>query len=162
MKGWNEWQPWQRTTTLVVAALLVLYGIFLAVVLPSDGTTVHVTMDAGTNPDGSMFFRCDAGGSDSGICDPLGSNGNPDQAKITVHKRDRLALTVRSLDGGGRAHDVKMEGIAYFMPPARMEMELQHPIQTKTVTMWSSGTFHVRCELPGHEGKGMWATVVVE
>jgi hypothetical protein len=161
MKPFKEWAPWQRYTTIGVAVLLVLYGVFLAVVLPSSGTTVHVTMDAGTNPDGSMYFRCDIGASDTDACSPTGSSGNLDQAKITVHKRDKLQLTVRSLDGGGRAHDVKMEGIAYFLPPARMEMELQHPVQTKTVTMWMAGTFHVRCELPGHEGRGMWATVVV-
>jgi hypothetical protein len=159
--AFKDWKPWQRITTIAVAGVLLLYGVFLAVVLPSNGTTVHVTMEAGTNVSGSMFFRCDPTASDAGACSATGASGNPDQAKITLHKRDRLALTVRSLDGGGRAHDVKMEGIAYFLPPARMEMELQKPSQSKTVTMWMGGTFHVKCELPGHEGKGMWATIVV-
>jgi uncharacterized cupredoxin-like copper-binding protein len=54
-----------------------------------------------------------------------------------------------------------MDGMAYFMPPERMEMEMHKDTQSRTITAWMSGTFHIKCEIPGHEGKGMWATLVV-
>ncbi|MEA3135932.1 MAG: hypothetical protein QOJ26_973 [Thermoplasmata archaeon] len=161
MKPFKEWKPWQKYTTFAVAGILVLYGVFLAVALPSNGTKVHAYLEAGTLSDGSMYFRCDTAQSTPGACDPAGTDGNPDQAKLTVHKRDRLTITVHSADGGGRAHDFKMDGMGYFLPPERMEMEMHKDTQSKTITAWMSGTFHIKCEIPGHEGKGMWATLVV-
>ncbi|HUR24905.1 MAG TPA: hypothetical protein VM327_02695 [Candidatus Thermoplasmatota archaeon] len=158
-KPFKDWKPWQRYTTFAVAGILVMYGIFLAVSLPSNGTDVHVYIEAGTTGN-SMYFSCDLNRSTPGACDPAG-DGNPNQAKILVHKRDRLTITVHSADGGDRAHDFKMEGMAYFLPPERMEMEMNKDTQSKTITAWKAGTFHIKCEVRGHEGKGMWATLVV-
>jgi hypothetical protein len=165
MKPFKEWKPWQRSATFAVVGLLVLYGIFLAVALPSNGTDVHAYIEAGTIASGegagAMYFRCDVERSTPGACDPAGTDGNPDQAKILAHKRDRLTITVHSTDGGGRAHDFKMDGLSYFLPPERMEMEMHKDTQSKTITTWKTGTFHIKCEIRGHEAKGMWATLVV-
>ncbi len=162
MKPFKQWRPWQRYTAITVASLLVLYGVFLAIALPSNGKAVDVYLTLGTNPDGSMFIRCDAQRSDAGACDPAGTHGDPDQARILVHKRDRVTMHVESLDGGGRAHDFKMDGMAYLVPPARMEMEMHHRMQSRTITAWMAGTYHLKCEIAGHEGAGMWATLVVQ
>jgi hypothetical protein len=160
MKPFMEWKPWQRYATVTVAALLLLYGVFLAVALPSSGK-VDVYLDLGTNPDGSMYIRCDAARSDAGACDPAG-DGSPDHARILVHKRDRVTMHVTSVDGGGRAHDFKMDGMPYLLPPARMEMEMHHRSQSKAITAWMAGEYHIKCELKGHAAAGMWATLVVQ
>ena len=162
MKPWKDWRPWQRGVTIGVGAILLLYGLFLAVSLPSSGDHVHAYLEVGTLSDGSMYIRCDLNRSTPGSCDPEGTDGDPDHAKVLAGKRDRLTLTVTSADGGGRAHDFKMEGLAYLLPPERMEMELHKTTQSRTITTWMTGTYHIKCELPGHEDAGMWATLVVK
>lgn len=161
MKPFKEWKPWQRYTTLTVVALLLLYVVLLAIALPSSGSA-HVDLSLGTKADGTMYIRCNQAASDPGVCDPAGVDGDPDHARIVVHKRERVTMTVHSDDGGGRAHDFKMDGMAYFLPPMRMEMEMHHMTQSKTITAWMSGSYHIKCELKGHESAGMWATLVVE
>lgn len=164
LDGWKE-GGWRRggrgAFVFTLAGLLVLYGVFVTVALPSNGTTDHVYLEAGTNEDGSMFYRCVVAKSTPGVCDESG-DGNPDHARMHVHARDRVEFTVHSLDGGDRAHDFKMEGWSYFLPPARLEMELHHVEESKTITAWHTGTYHIKCELPGHEARGMWGTLIVE
>lgn len=156
--AFKDWKPWQKGLTIAVGVLLLLYAVFIALAVPSNGTKVHVYAEVGTLSDGSMFFKCDAARSTPGSCE----DGAADQARMHAHKGDRFTLTVTSTDGGDRAHDVKMDGLAYFLPPARLEMELHKATESRTVTAWASGTFKVKCELPGHEGKGMVAHLVVE
>lgn len=158
--------PWpdpgpKRTALIAVLALVGLYIVYAAFVAVPTGDDVEVYIEAGTHDDGSMFYRCDLNRTTPGACDPAG-DGSPDHALITVDGRDRVTLTVRSLDGGDRAHDFKLNGWAYFLPPARVEMELHEPTQSTTFTAWKSGQFHIWCELPGHEEAGMWATLQVD
>lgn len=159
--AFKDWKPWQKGLAIGAGVLLVLYGAFIAVAVPSNGTKVHAYAEVGTLSDGSMYFRCveddPARASTPGSCTNEG-----DQATFHVHKGDRFTLTVTSMDGGGRAHDVKMDGVAYFLPPARLEMELHKPTESRTITAWMDGTFKLKCELKGHEGKGMVAHLVVE
>lgn len=156
--AFRDWKPWQKGLTIALGVLLLLYAVFIAVAVPSNGTKVHVYAEVGTLSDGSMYFKCDAARSTPGSCE----DGNALQARMHVHKGDRLTLTVTSADGGGRAHDVKMDGLAYFLPPARLEMELHKATESRTITAWMAGSYKVKCELKGHDGRGMHATLVVD
>lgn len=147
-------RPWWKRTLLAVAVLAVLYGGLVAYeTFPSRGET-HAVVHLG-HVGSAMYLRCDADASTAGVC----SGG--DQATITVPERSRLALSVVNDDGGGRTHDLRVEGWQYVLPPVRPEMEMQEPTQSHTFTAWAAGDFHILCELGGHEAAGMWGTLRV-
>jgi|GEM_PF-2672855 len=153
---WMKLKKWQRTTILAVGVLFVVYLVYMANARWSNGTDVKAYVEAGTNPDGSMYFRCVSVQSDADVC-----GGPANQSTLTVGPRDRVHITVHSFDGGNRAHDFKMTGWAYAPPYPWVESELKHETETETFTAWKSGTFKFFCELPGHEAAGMWGTLVV-
>lgn len=153
---WTKLRPWQRRSILAVGVVVLLYLAYMLNARWSNGHGADVTLELGTNSDGSMFLRCVSSESSSGVC-----TGPAEHATFTVHARDRVHLTVRSLDGGGRTHDFKVEGWPYAPLYPWVELELHSQEESATFTAWKSGTYHVLCELPGHEAAGMWGTFVV-
>lgn len=103
-----------------------------------------------------MYFRCDVANSSAGTCDDEAGH-----ATITVNKRDRLTIRVATDDGRRHSHDFKLEGVAYALWPAGIEMELEKPAEERTFTAWSIGSYRFVCELPGHEERGMWGVLRV-
>lgn len=153
---WRE-KRWFRRTVIGVAAVVVAYGGYMVFARWSNGTDTDVFVEAGTNPDGSMYFHCDPTRSSLNVC-----SGPSNHSTVTVGHRDRVHLTVHSNDGGGRAHDFKVTGWAYAFPYPWVELELHQETETETFTTWKSGTFMFFCELPGHEQAGMWGALVVQ
>jgi plastocyanin len=162
----QRWK-WLKPALITVGVLAFLYGGYAIFVSYSNGTSVHVTLHAGTimtGPNqGKMYIRCDVAASTPGSCD------DKDQVTVTVHQRDRVRFTVISDDGpspdgsfAGRAHDFRLEGWQYFLPPAGVEMELTGGQESSSMTAWAKGTFLFKCELSGHEAEGMYGHLVVE
>lgn len=149
-------RPRLRNGLIVAAVVGVVLAAWIANARYSNGVEKRVFIDAGTNADGTMFYRCVTAQSTTGICTP----GN--QTTLTVDARDRLTLTVRSLDGPGRTHDFRLEGWPYAPPYPWVEMELEERTQEQTFTAWKAGSWKFICELEGHEGRGMWGTLVVK
>lgn len=148
-------QPWLKWTLVAVAVIVVLYGGLVAFAESSNGTNVNVTLDLGTSG-GKMYMRCDVAKSTPGVC----TGG--DQATVTVHKRDRVHLSIHNDQGGDHSHDFNIRGWQYAFPPVSPEMELHQADQSWTFTAWATGSFHMLCELPGHDAAGMNGTLVVE
>jgi plastocyanin len=150
---------WLTWTLVVIIALGVIYGGFVAFASNSNGTDVTVVLDLGTNHDPgaatSMYLRCDGANSTAGVC----SGG--DQATVTVHQRDRIHLTIHNDDGGDHTHDFNVQGWQYALPPISPEMELHTQDQSWTFTAWASGSFKMLCEVPGHDAAGMHGLLVV-
>ena len=149
-----------RTRKILAASILtfvVAYSGYIALVtIPNGGPAKHASIIAGVDPDGAMYFRCDEANSTTGTCqDEAG------RATVRVAKRDRLTIEVRTDDGRRHSHDFKLEGIAYALWPAGIEMELESPSEAKTFTAWRVGTYRFVCELAGHEDRGMWGTLIV-
>lgn len=144
-----------RIVLMVVVVLAVLGGGWTAFASYSNGTRVEATVEAGTEPDGSMFFRCVEAESSAGVCDPA------DPKRVVVHERDRVHLTVRSLDKGRHVHDFFVDSLAYGPPYPWVELELEDATESTTFTAWKAGEFRFECELAGHAAKGMWGTLVV-
>lgn len=140
---------------IAVGVLAALYLLYAAFVRFDNGRDVHVHILAGQDG-GAMHFRCDAALSTPGTC----SGG--DQATVRVHKRDRVTFTVVSEQGPGRTHDFRLQGGPYLVWPSGIEMEIEDGRQEGSFTAWSTGTYRFICELSGHEGAGMWGTLVVE
>lgn len=147
-------KPWLKWTLIVVVAVLVLYGALVAYAEVSNGTDVNVKLQVGTQ-NGKMYMRCDAAASTPGVC----TGG--DQTTVTVHKRDRVHLSIHNDDSGDHTHDFNIEGWQYAFPPVSPEMELHEPDQSWTFTAWSAGEYHMLCELPNHDGLGMRGTFKV-
>lgn len=136
--------------------LLIAYGAYASYVTYSPGEDRAVTLVAGTAKDGTMFFHCDQDGSTPGVCEDVDGH-----ARVTVDRRDRVAMTVRTDDGRKHPHDFFLEGAPYFVFPAGIEMELEKPSETKSFTAYARGEYRFVCELAGHEEAGMWGTLVV-
>lgn len=150
-------KPWVRNALIVAGVLLVAYGAYAAYVTVDNGTEKHVTILAGVQGDGKMFYHCVGDESTPGIC-----NDADGHATITVNKRDRLTFTVRTDDGRKHSHDFRLMGAPYFLWPAGIEMELETPSQTGSFTAYKTGEYRIVCELKGHEEAGMWGTLVVK
>jgi plastocyanin len=147
-------QPWLKRTLIVVAVLVLVGGAFVAYAEYSNGKDVNVALNLGTSGS-AMYLRCDAAKSSPGVC----SGG--DQATVTVHKRDRVHLSIHNDQGGDHTHDFNVQGWQYAFPPVSPEMELHSVDQSWTFTAWAAGSYHMLCELPGHEAAGMQGTFVV-
>lgn len=146
-------QPWLKWTLIVVVAVLVLYGGLVAFAEYSTGASVNVALVVGTDgASGKMFMRCDPSKSSAGVCD------GSDQTTVTVHKRDRVHLTIHNADKGDHSHDFNVEGWQYAFPPVSPEMELHSADESWTFTAWATGDFHMLCELKGHDEAGMHGT----
>ena len=148
-------RPWLRYLLVVVAVVVALYGAFSAFALSSSGTKVEAVVHVGSDAQG-MYMRCDAAASTPGVC------GGDRQMALTVHKRDRVHVTVTDDDGGGHGHDFNVEGWQYFAWPNSPETELNDETESVTFTTWATGAFHVLCELKGHDAAGMHGTLVVK
>lgn len=144
-------------TRWAFAAILVLLlaGGYVANASIATGAAKRVTVVAGADPDGTMYFRCLPEESTPGVCDPARPG------RITVDRRDRVTLTVRTDDGRPHSHDFRVEGFAYGPPFPWIEMELREPSEATTFTAWKAGEFRFVCELRGHEAAGMWGVLVV-
>jgi uncharacterized cupredoxin-like copper-binding protein len=139
-----------------ILTLVVAYASHIALVtIPHGGPTKRASIVAGVDPDGTMYFRCDVANSTAGTCDDEAGH-----ATVRVAKRDRLTIEVRTDDGRRHGHDFKLEGFAYAIWPAGIEMELESR-EAKTFTAWRAGTYRFVCELAGHEDRGMWGELVV-
>src|ERR1041385_2834621 len=103
---------WLLVTFAVLVVLMVLYGVYAAVVSPSQGRA-RVGIALGTYSDGSMYMTCLSAESDPGVCDSM------DPTIIHLKERDRATFTVHNQDGGRHTHDFRMKGWSYFLPPAR-------------------------------------------
>lgn len=123
--------------------------------IPNGNGTRSVAVLAGTASDGSMFFTCDPASPSDACADVDG------HATIHADVRDRLHVTVRTDDGRSHSHDFKLEGGAYALWPAGIEMELKRPSETRSFTAYAAGTYRFVCEIPGHEARGMWGALVV-
>lgn len=150
---------WLMVTLIAVASLLLVYAAYSLFVSYGNGDKVAVTIHAGVHTDGAnagkMYYRCSS-------ASPAGVADNSDQCTITVHKRDKVTLTVISDDGAGRSHDFKLQGAPYFLYPAGIEMEIQDSnSQTGTFTAWATGDYKFVCEISGHEAAGMFGTLHV-
>jgi hypothetical protein len=150
MKAWLKW------TILGVAIVVLLYGALVALAEYNNGNQVTVALKLGTKSDGSMYMTCDAAASTPGVC----SGG--DQAIVTVHARDRVTLRIHNDDPGDHSHDFNLKGWQYAFPPVSPEMELHQADESWTFTAWAAGSYHILCELPGHENAGMHGTFVVQ
>lgn len=148
-------QLWLKRTLLVVVVIVVLYGGLVAYAEVSNGTPVNVTFHLGTLGGGKMYMRCDDAATTPGVC----SGG--DQPTVTVHKRDRVTFHLVNDDGGDHTHDFNLQGLAYAFPPVSPEMELHQTAESWTFTAYAAGSYHVLCELPGHDEAGMHATFKV-
>lgn len=141
--------------------LLIALGVVVAIALLYTGYTtystrdVSATIEVGTNPDGSMYLRC-ASASGGAEC----SGG--DQGTLTVAKRDRVHLTIVNKDGGDHTHDFNIQGWQYFFWPNTPEQELHAQTETASFTAWSAGSYHILCEISGHDAKGMRGTLLVQ
>lgn len=148
------------TRTRILFGLAILFlayaGYATAVSVPNGELTKHVSIVAGTDPDGTMYFHCDVVNSTEGAC--IDEEGH---AQIRAHVRDRLQVRVSTDDGRKHSHDFKLEGAPYALWPAGIEMELNKPTETKSFTAWREGTYRFVCELQGHERAGMWGSLVV-
>jgi plastocyanin len=146
---------WLLITLIALAGLVFVYGAYAAFVSYDNGTHVRVTIHAGAHPDGSMYYRCSN-------ADPVAAVDSSDHCTVTVHKRDKVSFTVISDDGAGRTHDFRLQGGAYWLYPAGIEMEIQDTnSQTGTFTAWATGDYRFICELSGHEAAGMFGTLHV-
>ena len=149
-------KPWLRALLIVIIVLAALYGAYLAWALPSNGNTVNVEVHVGTtSAGGGMYMRC-ANATSGAVC------GGGDQMTLTVHKRDKVHVTIIDDAGPGHLHDFRITGWQYLIPPNRPETELQTASEDITFTAWATGSFHALCELPGHEAAGMQGTLVVQ
>jgi hypothetical protein len=149
-------KPWARTLLIIVAVVVVLYGAFTAFALVSNGTDDNVVIHVGKDKDG-MYMRCSPGEkSGNAKCD------DSRQTTVTVAKRDRVTITVIDDDGGNHGHDFNIEGWEYFLWPNSPETELEKATETVTFTTWATGTFHMLCELEGHDKAGMNGTLIVK
>jgi hypothetical protein len=149
-------KPWVRWVLLVAGAVVLAYGAFSAFALYSNGNDVNVAIHVGAKDGGGMHLRCASVSGSGASCDAS------DQATITVHKRDRVHATITDDQGGGHRHDFNVEGWQYFPWPNSPETELDAVVESVTFTTWATGTFHVLCELPGHDAAGMHGTLVVK
>src|SRR5581483_1014834 len=140
---------------IVVGALVLLYGALVAFASYSNGNDVNVTLNVGVSGS-SMYMRCDQAKSTPGVC------GGGDQATVTVHKRDRVHLTIHNDQGGDHTRDFNVQGWQYAFPPVSPEMELHQADLSWTFTAWASGSYHMLCELTGHDAAGMHGTFVVQ
>jgi plastocyanin len=147
-------KPWLKYLLIGVAVVAVLYGAFAAFASYSNGRTVNAEIHVGSNS-GNMYMKCAPAASTQGVCD------DRDQVVLTVHKRDRLHLTIVDDQGGGHKHDFNVEGWQYFLWPASPETELESAREEVTFTAWAAGSYHMLCELPGHDEDGMHGTLVV-
>lgn len=147
---------WKGPVIITAAALVLIYGLYAVLVSYSNGNDVHVTIHAGVDgSSGKMYYKCTAITGDGASCD------DSQQTTVTVHKRDRVTFDVISDDGPGRTHDFKLQGGAYWLWPAGVEMEIQNGEQSGTFTAWSAGSYTFICELSGHEAAGMSGTLIV-
>src|SRR5581483_5550169 len=128
--------------------------VFAAYASYSNGNDVDLVLEVGSASHG-MYLRCVSISGDGASCDA--SN----QTTVTVHARDRVHVTVRDAEGGGHRHDFNIEGWQYFLWPNSPEMELEGPSESTSFTAWASGTYHILCEIPGHDAAGMHGTFVV-
>jgi len=149
-------QPWLKWLLIVVVSVAVLYGALVAFAEYSDGNNVHVTLHLGRNPDGHMYLKCDQQATTDGIC----TGG--DQAVVTVQKRDRVKVTLVNDERGDHTHDFNIEGWQYAFPPISPEMELHQSTESWTFTAWASGSYHMLCEISGHDQAGMHGTFIVK
>jgi uncharacterized cupredoxin-like copper-binding protein len=149
-------QAWLKWTIVVVVVVAVLYGALVAVAEVSDGKTDQVYLSLGTKSDGKMYMRCDTSRSTPGVCT------GDDQTTVTIPLRDRVTLHVHNDDAGDHSHDFNIQGWQYAFPPVSPEMELHQADDSWTFTAWASGSYHMLCELPGHDGNGMHGTFVVQ
>ncbi|HUR69969.1 MAG TPA: cupredoxin domain-containing protein [Candidatus Thermoplasmatota archaeon] len=150
-------KAWLKRTLLVVAVVAVLYGAFIGFASYSNGHKVTVDFSLGTNADGSMYLRCTSA-SEPGVC----GGDRPDQATVTVHKRDRVTFRIHNDDSGDHSHDFKLEGWQYALPPLSPESELHKADESWTFTAWAPGSFRLWCELKGHASRGMEGTFFVD
>jgi hypothetical protein len=157
-------QPWLKWTLVVVVALAVLYGGLVAFAEVSNGTHDDVTLHLGTDAaTGKMYMRCDAAPTTPGeVPTTPGVCSGGDQPTITVHQRDRVTIHLVNDDKGDHTHDFNLQGLPYAFPPVSPEMELHQDVESWTFTAYASGSYHLLCELPNHDGLGMHATFVVE
>jgi hypothetical protein len=149
-------RTWLKVLLAVGAAIVVLYGAFSAFALYSNGNDVNVQIHVGTKEGGGMYLRCASVSGSGASCD------SSDQATITVHQRDRVHVTITDDGGGGHRHDFNVEGWQYYLWPNSPETELTAVTESVTFTTWATGSFHVLCELPGHDAAGMRGTLVVK
>jgi uncharacterized cupredoxin-like copper-binding protein len=150
---------WLIVILSIVAVLALLYSGYAIFVSYDNGTHVNVTIHAGAYKSGEkagkMYYHC------TGISGAGASCDGADQTTVNVHKRDKVTFTVISDDGPGSTHDFKLEGLAYSIYPAGVEMELEDGNQAGTFTAWAGGDYEFICELSGHEDAGMHGTLHV-
>jgi hypothetical protein len=151
---------WLLVTIIVVASLLMVYAAYSLFVSYDNGTKVAVTIHAGEyqsgEKKGKMYYHC------TQIAGAGATKDDADQCTLTVHKRDKVTLTVISDDGAGRTHDFRLQGGPYWLYPAGIEMEIKDSnSQSGTFTAWATGTYTFICELPGHQDAGMSGTLKV-
>ncbi|MHB8587139.1 MAG: cupredoxin domain-containing protein [Thermoplasmatota archaeon] len=141
---------------IVVGAIVVLFVGYDLFTTQSNGTNDYVTIHVGTAPNGAftMYMRC-TNATGGATCD------SSNQTTITVHARDRVTLDVIDDDGAGHVHDFNIQGTPYSFYPNSPEMELQQAEQSTTITAWATGSYHILCELAGHDQAGMHGTFVV-
>ncbi|MEA3143869.1 MAG: Copper binding protein plastocyanin/azurin family [Thermoplasmata archaeon] len=149
---------WLIVSLCVLAGLLMVYAAYALFVSYDNGTHVRATIHAGQYLDGpkkgQMYYHCSdvSGGA---------VKDDGDQCSLTVHKRDKVTLTIISDDGGDRTHDFRLQGWQYFLYPAGAEMELHSGSQSATFTAWATGDYPFICELAGHKDAGMRGTLHV-
>lgn len=148
MKGWL------RNLLIVVAVLALSVGAYAVFTMYSNGNDVNLVLHVGTLDGGAMYLRCTSITGNGASCD------QSDQANITVHKRDKLHITIVDDQGGGHRHDFNVRGWQYYWPDTP-ETELNAASESVTFTTWATGEFHILCELPGHDARGMHGTLVV-
>lgn len=149
-------QRWLRVLLIVVVVALALVGAYAAIALPSNGNDVNAEIHVGVLGGGQMYMRCASVTGAGATC----SSG--DQMTLTVHARDRLHIDIVDDEGGGHAHDFNVKGWQYYFWPNSPETELTAARESVTITTWATGTFHVLCELSGHDAAGMHGTLVVQ
>ncbi|HEV8359789.1 MAG TPA: cupredoxin domain-containing protein [Candidatus Thermoplasmatota archaeon] len=116
-------------------ALLTLALALLLAVPVAEAARVPINVEAGSNPDGSMYFRPDSFSVTQG-----------DEVALTVHNVDEIFHDAAILDYDGR--DIENE-----LDPGETG--------TKTFTASVAGTFRFICEVRGHAGLGMQGNFTV-